>query len=420
MSFHIVIVRKCTSLYSMKNSNQNKTLFVRTLLSAMAVSMMVSAGAPVSVQAAKKRKAATTQTVKAPKAAGVTVPIANLSVTIPADQVSVPETVPSITQCIAAVEQQSASAFAASKAPANTAAAKAKQVPITLGVSGNVLFVLPGMAGCFASIQSAVDASAPGDTIVVFPGTYTESVDAHAKNLNIVGTDRDACILQYTAMNYDTPPLQMAVGCLANMTVLGLADPAVSADRPSYCLHADYDEMIGKPLVVENVTFINQVYSAIGVGLRKSCLVSFKDCSFQAADSSAAFMHDWEMQIPEVNGGNQTISYVNCSFSNASIIRPTIWFNSQELMESCAWVNFEGCNVTNAYGADSAHLINMASYQGRSGNQVHYLGSTDWMLMETSKGNNVPAMNYVEGINLIPAQGLEPVAEAMVGSVTAQ
>ncbi len=42
------------------------------------------------------------------------------------------------------------------------------------------------------------------------------------------------------------------------------------------------------------------------------------------------------------------------------------------------------------------------------------------MLMETSKGNNVPAMNYVEGINLIAAQGLEPVAEAMVGSETAQ
>ncbi|MHC1611145.1 MAG: hypothetical protein ACXQTW_06070 [Candidatus Methanospirareceae archaeon] len=37
----------------------------------------------------------------------------------------------------------------------------------------------------FTSIQDAVDAASPGDTIIVYPGTYTENVDVNKDHLSI-------------------------------------------------------------------------------------------------------------------------------------------------------------------------------------------------------------------------------------------
>jgi hypothetical protein len=45
-----------------------------------------------------------------------------------------------------------------------------------------------GTAGCFATIQGAVNASNPGDQINVFPGTYDEDVNVNKNNLTVVST----------------------------------------------------------------------------------------------------------------------------------------------------------------------------------------------------------------------------------------
>jgi hypothetical protein len=45
--------------------------------------------------------------------------------------------------------------------------------------------------GNFTTISEAVNAASSGDTILIYPGTYEEIVDAGEKELNIVGTSRD-------------------------------------------------------------------------------------------------------------------------------------------------------------------------------------------------------------------------------------
>ena len=47
----------------------------------------------------------------------------------------------------------------------------------------------------FESIQAAVDAAAPGDLILIAPGTYNEAVDVGTDELTIRGLDRDTVIL---------------------------------------------------------------------------------------------------------------------------------------------------------------------------------------------------------------------------------
>jgi len=55
----------------------------------------------------------------------------------------------------------------------------------------------------FTSIQDAVDAASPGDTIIVYPGTYTENVDVNKDHLTIKSEGgAEATIVQAADSNY--------------------------------------------------------------------------------------------------------------------------------------------------------------------------------------------------------------------------
>src|SRR5688500_3942054 len=46
------------------------------------------------------------------------------------------------------------------------------------------------------TIQGAVDAAAPGDLILIAPGTYEEAVDVETEDLTIRGLDRNEVVLE--------------------------------------------------------------------------------------------------------------------------------------------------------------------------------------------------------------------------------
>ena len=99
------------------------------------------------------------------------------------------------------------------EAPAQTrkSAQKARQYVIAQDGTGD-----------FMTIQEGVDQASDGDTLLVYPGTYTENVQVMNKEINITGVSKDLCILKYDTAFYRKVPRTMAAGSVSNLTIYGM------------------------------------------------------------------------------------------------------------------------------------------------------------------------------------------------------
>jgi len=82
----------------------------------------------------------------------------------------------------------------------------------TTGVSGN--HDLP-----FLTITAALAASAAGDTVYVFPGTYDETSITIPANVTLHGLDRLQCIISHSVLNTTTMITMGTDSCVENLTI---------------------------------------------------------------------------------------------------------------------------------------------------------------------------------------------------------
>lgn len=263
----------------------------------------------------------------------------------------------------------------------------------TPGTGSYFIHVIPDGTGDYTTISDAVLNASDGDTIIVHEGTYIESVKAKTKDVNIIGINRDKCILQYSGLDYDNPPLEMAKGMLANMTI-----KAVNSGTPglynAYCLHIDFDESQNKKLSIYNVNFNNAVHQAVGIGLRPHFTLEFRGCTFEALDQAAFYCHDFETANTSQDLTEQKVILRNCVMKNNSATKATVMMQSQELATDCANALFIGCSVYN--GDNSGEKVSMTRWAGRTLTNTSWMGSSDWVLNYNS------GLNTEEIINTLP------------------
>lgn len=255
--------------------------------------------------------------------------------------------------------------------------------------------------GCdYDSIQQAADAARDYDTILVFPGVYAEHVNCINKDITIIGTSRDECVLQYSAMNYGTAPLEMARGHLANIVIQGTTQgETTDPNGHAYCLHIEWNQMHSGTLLVENVRFMNAAYHAVGIGMRPYCTIEFRGCQFLAtsANSSAFYIHDWENNGSSGDGTDrsmQQIRLIGNSFENYGLNVYTMDFQSEELQEGAALLTAQNNIVTNHVSPDYTVSGRMWLPNNRKPiGPKHFLDLADWVLQPESAENSDEKLN---------------------------
>ena len=163
-----------------------------------------------------------------------------------------------------------------------------------------VIVAQEGGPGRFATVQAAVDsitdatADSPVD-IVVKPGTYHGMI--RTKDwVNIVGEDRDRCILAYTRKPDEKQHLTHVIWATSNSTIKDLT--LVGRDV-KYCIHSDGGRAY--VLFVENCLFRRKYpegfrgsRAGFGIGLRGGQHIVMRDCTVHA--DRPIYMHNWDRQ----------------------------------------------------------------------------------------------------------------------------
>ena len=178
-------------------------------------------------------------------------------------------------------------------------------------------------SGDFMTIQEGVDNSKDGDTLVIYPGIYTENVEVMGKALNIIGVDKYSCILQYDTALYQKVPLTIAAGSVKNLTIYGMdtkttqpavpdmsvmpvqeeavqTDTGISSDIlewqknfSGYALHIDQNVLRNRDIKIENCRIVSVNNHCVGIGTRGGSNITFRDCEIVSAGSGGCiYLHD--------------------------------------------------------------------------------------------------------------------------------
>jgi parallel beta-helix repeat protein len=138
-----------------------------------------------------------------------------------------------------------------------------RTVPATLIVS-------PGgvVPGSFSSIQAAVNAAAPGDTVLVDPGTYTEQVTI-SKNLTLTGAGAATTIIQSPLILNPDPSGRLAIvemASPANVVMSGFTVTGPVTAGVSSVLGIDFGILaVGAGILDLSATTVTKIHPTDGV-----------------------------------------------------------------------------------------------------------------------------------------------------------
>lgn len=222
----------------------------------------------------------------------------------------------------------------------------------------NVTTVMQGGGGDYDSIADAVSAATDGDVIVVYPGTYTEPIEAWGKTIDIIGIDKASCIIKNSTGNYSTPAIEIDSGRIANLTIVSdAASPTCTPSDTSdymldYSIHADNSHASGKTLIIEDCIIRNNHRAALGIGLYQDNTVVVRNCDVWSgkppADISnplwnkrgAVYFHNRAPSAYFSNVTGQLIRFINNTFYCEDIIALYIGDTCKDVdMQAQGWVN---------------------------------------------------------------------------------
>lgn len=203
---------------------------------------------------------------------------------------------------------------------------------------GEVYEVVQDGSGDFTTIQEGVNAAKSGDTLLIYPGVYDENVEIYNKTVNLLGTDKEQCVLQYDSTKYNTAPLTFGAGKVSNMTIYGYRpkdaeeiEYAETSTRifnndseetievwqskfPGYAVHIDQDYSFGNDIFFENCRIVSNNNQCVGIGSRGENNIAFEQCElYSNGTGGCIYFHN----TPDVNfAGESQLVLKDCTLKN--------------------------------------------------------------------------------------------------------
>lgn len=304
--------------------------------------------------------------------------------------------------------------------------------------------------GDFTSIQEAANHAKNGDTLIIYPGIYTENLVINDKALTITGIDKNSCILQYDTFSYLKVPLTIAAGSVSNLTIYGInngtqpdafffdeylsANLTENADsqmqrevfehqknHAGYAIHIDASFLYGKEIKFRNCKIISENNHCVGIGSWGNSKIGFEDCEIiSTGNGGCIFLHD--CTLPEFQGNVnftmkncQLTSYLNpyvMSIENLGPYNPT-YLTFQNVKVSSVAFDYPECyapyNVHTGFDVDTLMLLDNSNQLESSGftstvmhNMVHELSLQESLQYIETIGTLYEHKNPTVNYNILP------------------
>ncbi len=152
-------------------------------------------------------------------------------------------------------------------------------------------------------------------TIYLMPGVYIEHVDIAPYHINIVGFDRQKCIIQIDNGDYNNVPLNVSGrNSGSNFTAYATNTENNTPSIWAYGIHCD-SPGAGRS-VWENCNFISTVNAGVGLGTQDQQQYEFINCKIENAgtnyDGGGLYMHNsWQ-----ANHHNMSVLVTGCIISS--------------------------------------------------------------------------------------------------------
>lgn len=239
------------------------------------------------------------------------------------------------------------------------------------------------------SVSEAVLMVKEHGTVLVFPGVYEENILTRDKEVNILGTDKESCILLSHDNDYYNPVLEISAGSVRNISLRADDDGrGVGSGAMAYAVHADFDYMYGRNLSFDNCVIYSDYNAGAGIGLRGNGTLSFVDCELTGY-YHGLFVHD--SKETDV-GGNQNLIVESCKVTgiNGDV---AMVISSCVVDEADVNICFKNNELANLYSPESTNLF-AAVNEDLSKHEGFYMDLKNFHLDSASGGNNVSAMNF--------------------------
>ena len=238
-------------------------------------------------------------------------------------------------------------------------------------------------------------AAVSGDIIFVKKGTYNnEHVMTGSKNLTIIGEDCASTIIMNEENNYYLAPIEMASGRLQNLTVYA-KDGGTPSGHPqgwyAYALHVENHALYNNTFYVKDCHFIADNNSAVGIGLRGGCHLTFDNCRFTRNGNSYAFyFHD---AADEDYVGIQRFTMKDCLLE-CSGPDAVMRIDSMKMEGTTVYPEFIN-NYFLSYATDNIGVWYNNNSSGGSATTVGTFNNLiNFYKVKTSHGNNILSLNY--------------------------